>query len=60
MAQMAQMAGPAMAQGITAAAKAKEAGLVPTDQPFPESMAGLIPPPGQAQGIVDAEFEDAA
>ncbi len=60
MAQMAQMAGPAMAQGITAAAKAKESGLVPTDQPFPESMAGLIPPPGQAAGIIDADFEDAA
>jgi len=60
MAMMAQQAGPAMAQGITAAAKAKEAGLVPQDQPFPESISGLIPPPGQAQEIVDAEFMEAA
>jgi hypothetical protein len=60
MAMMAQQAGPAMAQGITAAAKAKESGLIPQDENFPESISGLIPPPGEAQEIVDAEFEDAA
>lgn len=60
MAQMAQMAGPSLAQGITAAAKAKEAGLVPGNENFPQGVAGLIPPPGEAQNIVDADFEEAA
>lgn len=60
MAQMAQMAGPALAQGMTAAAKAKEAGMVPNNDNFPQDVSGLIPPPDQAQNIIEGEFEEVA
>lgn len=51
MAMLAKTAGPAMAQMTGAAAKAKDSGMLGTNEPFPIPAPGVFDDPSVAQGI---------